>query len=56
MTGTIIRQKRFTSEVNILVIDDLYQTGITLNESFKVLKTDSNIKDIYVLTLTKTRR
>lgn len=56
VTGTIIRQKRFTSEVNILVIDDLYQTGITLNESFKVLKTDSNIKDIYVLTLTKTRR
>lgn len=41
---------------NILIFDDLYETGATLNTAVKVLKKDPNIKDIYVLTLTKSRR
>lgn len=41
---------------NILIIDDLYSTGATLNEVCKVLKSDNNVNNIYVLVMTKTRR
>lgn len=39
----------------ILVIDDLYSTGATLNETCKVLKNDKNVKKIYCLAMTKTK-
>lgn len=56
LKGTIERKKMFTEKVNILLVDDLYQSGETLNECVKVLRADSNIDKIYVLTITKTRR
>lgn len=56
ISGTITRRKRFKRSVDILIIDDLFETGRTLNEVVQVLKTDINIKNIYVLTMTKTRR
>lgn len=40
---------------NILIIDDLYSSGFTLNLVSNLLKQDPNIGKIYVLTMTKTK-
>ncbi|MDR1702684.1 MAG: hypothetical protein LBR56_07895 [Sporomusaceae bacterium] len=56
LKGTIVQAKPFKKTVNILLIDDLYSTGATLNEACKVLKTDNHVNNIYVLIMTKTRR
>ncbi|MFZ2463681.1 MAG: hypothetical protein WAW77_08690, partial [Caldibacillus thermoamylovorans] len=56
ISGSIKRRLRFQTEVNVLLIDDLFQTGSTLTECVKILKTDSHIRDIFVLTMTKTWR
>lgn len=56
ISGSIVRKKRFLKLVNILVVDDLYSSGATLHETVRVLKTDENVKNVYVLTITKTRR
>ena len=40
---------------NVLVVDDLYSTGATLNEVCKVLRRDNNVNRIYCLVLTKTK-
>jgi len=53
--GTIQKMKKATSEHDMLLVDDIYDTGTTLNECVKVLRKDPMIKKIYVLTLTKTR-
>lgn len=42
--------------LNILLVDDLFDTGQTLETCTKKLRRDPNIRKIYVLTLTKTRR
>jgi len=41
--------------LNILLIDDLFATGKTLEACVKELRKDSNINNIYILTLTKTK-
>lgn len=53
--GTIRKSKHFTRSVNLLLVDDLYQTGSTLKEVCNVLKQDENVNNIYVLTMTKTK-
>ena len=53
--GTIKQIKPLDKLTNILVIDDLYSTGATLNETCKVLRNDNNVKKIYCLALTKTK-
>lgn len=55
LKGSIQRVKRFKRKVNVLIVDDLYQSGQTLNESSHVLQSDHNINNIYVLAITKTR-
>lgn len=55
IVGTIRQLKTLDREANILVIDDLYSTGATLNETCKVLKKDSNVKKIYCLAMTRTK-
>jgi hypothetical protein len=40
---------------NVLLLDDLYGEGKTLTEMTKLIKTDSNIGKVFVLTITKKR-
>lgn len=40
---------------NVLLLDDLYGEGKTLTEMTKLIKTDPNIKKVFVLTITKKR-
>jgi len=41
---------------NILLLDDLYRSGATLNAITQALKNEGKANDVYVLTLTMTRR
>lgn len=41
---------------NILIIDDLYNSGFSMNLVVNLLKEDKNIGKIYILTMTKTKR
>lgn len=53
--GMIKQNSKLEKPSNILVIDDLYSTGATLNETCKILRKDNNVKTIYCLALTKTK-
>lgn len=55
INGMIKQNKNIENEANILIIDDLYSTGATLNEGCKVLRNDKNVKSIYCLAMTKTK-
>lgn len=55
INGTIKQYKKLDKICNVLVIDDLYSTGQTLNEVCKVRREDINIKNIYCLVMTKTK-
>lgn len=46
--------KRYKGKT-ILLFDDLYRSGETLNAAAKILKEQGNVGKIYVLTITKTR-
>jgi len=43
------------SGLNVLIIDDLFRSGSTLNAVTSVLYAQANVSNVYVLTLTKTR-
>ena len=53
--GMIRKNKNVENKKCILVIDDLFSTGATLNEVCRVLKSDDNVDKIYCLALTKTK-
>ena len=55
INGMIKQNKNIENKASILVIDDLYSTGATLNEVCKVLRKDNNVKAIYCLAMTKTK-
>ena len=55
LAGTIVKRKPATRKHSTLLIDDLYQTGTTLNQCVSVLRKDPLIDNIYVLTITKTK-
>jgi len=48
--------KREVEGRNILLFDDLYQSGATLNAITQSLKDKGKAKEVYALTLTITRR
>lgn len=56
ITGTIQQIKNVSTPSNILIIDDLISSGKTLIETCKVISKDKNIKRIYCLIMTKTKR
>ena len=47
---------KINQPANVLIVDDLYSTGATLNEICKILREDRNVMKIYVLAITKTKR
>lgn len=55
ISGTIIAQKKATREHNILLVDDLFQSGATLQECVRVLRQDAKLKRVFVLTMTKAK-
>jgi len=50
-----ISKKYNLSNQNILLIDDLYRSGSTLRVATELLYNNCKVKDVYVLTMTKTR-
>jgi len=55
LSGSITAKIRATRPHIILLVDDLYSTGETINECVSVLKADPLLNKIYVLLMTKTR-
>ena len=55
LNGTIIKVLNAKRKTNILLIDDLYDSGYTITECVKQLRTDPLIQKILVLTITKTK-
>lgn len=55
LKGTIITTKKAKRQYSLLIVDDLYKSGATLNECVLALKQDENLNKVYVLTMTKTR-
>lgn len=53
--GTIAKRVMAKRNQNVLLVDDLYQSGATLSECVKELRKDQHIGNIYVLTITKTK-
>ncbi len=55
LVGAIVKKKPATRKHSTLLIDDLYQTGTTLNQCTSLLRDDPLVDKIYVLTITKTK-
>lgn len=47
--------KTYSKPTNVLLIDDLYDSGTTLKTATKLLLSQKNINNVYVLTMTKTK-
>lgn len=55
LEGVFKTKKSVTQGKTLLLLDDLYRSGATLNIASQVLRQQGNAKTIYVLALTKTR-
>jgi predicted amidophosphoribosyltransferase len=56
ITGSIKQLRPAKRPCNLLLVDDLFQSGATIAECVKVLRQDKLIEKIYVLAITKTAR
>lgn len=55
MEHTITVSKKAKRKYSALIVDDIYDTGKTLNDAVTALRNDNNLVSIYVLTMTKKR-
>lgn len=55
LSGTIIQTKPAKRKCNVLLVDDVYDTGSTANECTSVLRSDPLINNIYYFALVHTR-
>ena len=55
-SNVLHKNRKLVRDVNILLVDDLYDSGFTLNLVYDELLKDEKVKNIYVLTMTKTRK
>lgn len=53
--GLFAMRQNELSGKSILILDDLYRSGMTLREAVATLREEADAKFIYVLTITKTR-
>ncbi len=56
LEGLISKVKNAKRTCNILLIDDIVDTGTTANECVRLLKQDPNIQNVYFLAITKRRK
>jgi predicted amidophosphoribosyltransferase len=51
----VLSDKHDISDQNVLLVDDLYRSGATLSAATEILYEKASVKNVYVLTMTKTR-
>jgi len=51
----ILSQDTNITDKNILLVDDIYRSGATLRAVTYVLYSKANVKNVYVIPITKTR-
>lgn len=55
LEDSVTATKKAVRKYNALIVDDLYQSGATLNECVRALREDANLNNVYVLAMTKTK-
>lgn len=55
LKGSIVKKRNAQYKHNVLLIDDLFQSGSTMKQCVEALRSDPNIDKIFVLTITKTK-
>jgi competence protein ComFC len=55
LDGAFDTTQNSLTDRNILLFDDLYRSGETLKAAVQILKNKAGVKNVYILTITKTR-
>ncbi len=50
-----VKDERYKGK-GVLLFDDIFQTGATINAISDILYNKGKVRDVYVITLTKTRK